>query len=97
MQLALTDIAGTSGDRHRRFHAQATDFQAAWQAFFEPRMLAVEPLTAADIERLPRVRVHRGAAQATCLSRTRVPVAALALAGDRVCQPRPRAPTRVTT
>jgi ABC-2 type transport system permease protein len=54
MQLALTDIAGASGDRHRSFHAQATAFQAEWRGFFEPRILAVDPLGPADVERMPR-------------------------------------------
>ena len=80
MQLALTDIAGTSGDRHRRFHAQATDFQAAWQSFFEPRLLAVEPLRAADFDRLPRFE-YVEEPTGDVLRRTLVPVAALALAG----------------
>jgi ABC-2 type transport system permease protein len=80
MQLALTDIAGTSGDRHRRFHAQATDFQASWQLFFEPRLLAAEPLTADDFDRLPGFGYVEEPV-ADVVRRNFAPVTLLALAG----------------
>jgi ABC-2 type transport system permease protein len=80
MQLALTDTAGTSGDRHRRFQAQATDFQVAWRAFFEPRILKFEPLTVTDFDRLPSF-AYTEEPVAEVVARVALPLAALAAAG----------------
>ncbi len=53
-QLALLDIAGTGSARYEHFRREAAAFQARWQAFFEPRVLEVSQMTAADYDRMPR-------------------------------------------
>jgi ABC-2 type transport system permease protein len=53
MQMVLTDIAGTSGVRHRGFYDQVSSFQQRWSAALTPKIMAVSALTPVDIERLP--------------------------------------------
>jgi hypothetical protein len=76
-QLALTDIAGTSGHRFRWFAEQATGFQKEWQAHFPAEVLAgATPLT----QPLPAFRYNEEPLQ-TVARRTLVPITLLAFAG----------------
>jgi len=80
-QGAMLDSAGTSGARYRHFLADAGRFQAAWQAYFQPKILAVEPLTADDYAAMPRYRPDDEPA-GDVIGRTAVPVALMALVGS---------------
>jgi ABC-2 type transport system permease protein len=51
----LMDAAGTSTEHHDHYRAQVAAYQREWQAFFEPRVLAVTPLAAGDYDALPRL------------------------------------------
>jgi ABC-2 type transport system permease protein len=57
-QAALNDIAGASGHRHRHFIGLADRFHSEWRAWFVPRILKREKLTAADIGALPTFAFH---------------------------------------
>ena len=50
----LTDLAGTGYWRHRAFREQVGGLQQAVSAFFTPRIHKGEPITMADIDKLPR-------------------------------------------
>jgi ABC-2 type transport system permease protein len=52
-QLALTDAAGTSGHRHRRFNGQVLDFQRLWKAHFPADVLAAAVVTPALLSAEP--------------------------------------------
>lgn len=54
----LEQVAGTSSERGRDFLGQVDAFRSEWQAFFAPRILAGQPVTAADVSMMPRF-VHR--------------------------------------
>lgn len=51
---AFTDLAGTSSARRHEFEEQATRFHNQWKAWFAPRILQRQPVTASDLDRLPR-------------------------------------------
>jgi ABC-2 type transport system permease protein len=53
VQAALSDLAGSSGHRHRHFLKQADVFHAAWRAFLYPKIVRKEKLTVGDIDKLP--------------------------------------------
>lgn len=50
---ALQDVAGTGPARSRRFADQVAAFHDQWRRFFRPRILANEPIRAADLDLLP--------------------------------------------
>lgn len=56
MQLALNEIAGTSGDRYEDFLQQAYRFKREWTDYFAVRFLKREPLRPADYDRFPEFR-----------------------------------------
>jgi ABC-2 type transport system permease protein len=56
MQLALNEIAGTSGDRYEDFLRQAYRFKQAWTDYFAVRFLKREPLRPGDYDRFPQFR-----------------------------------------
>ncbi len=51
---ALTDLAGTGYWRHRAFREQVGGLRQAVSAFFTPRIHKREPITSADLDKLPR-------------------------------------------
>ena len=51
---ALTDLAGTGYWRHRAFREQVGDLRRSVSGFYTPRIHRREPVTSADLERLPR-------------------------------------------
>lgn len=74
-QLALTDAAGTSGHRAKRFDDQATSFQQAWRDHFPPDVLAgVAPMN----PQLPAFEFIEEPIRAV-LRRVATPVVALAV------------------
>jgi len=52
-QLALNEIAGTSGSRYRDFVAQCEEFRGEWRRFFFARYYNGTQFTAADVDRIP--------------------------------------------
>ena len=56
MQLALNEIAGTSGDRYEDFLQQAAAFRAEWNNYFAERFLRQEPLRPSDYDSFPAFR-----------------------------------------
>jgi ABC-2 type transport system permease protein len=56
MQLALNEIAGTSGDRYEDFLRQAYRFKQEWTDYFAVRFLKRDPLRPADYARFPQFR-----------------------------------------
>jgi len=55
---ALTDLAGTGYWRHRAFREQVGGLQQTVSAFFRPRIHKREPITSADLDKLPRFEFH---------------------------------------
>jgi ABC-2 type transport system permease protein len=53
MQLALNEIAGTSGDRYENFLAQANRFKQQWTDYFAVRFLKREALRPSDYDKFP--------------------------------------------
>ncbi|MBM3877858.1 MAG: DUF3526 domain-containing protein [Verrucomicrobia bacterium] len=53
-QEALTDLAGTGYWRHRAFREQVGGLRQAVSDFFTPRIHKREPITMADLDKLPR-------------------------------------------
>ncbi|HYI95650.1 MAG TPA: DUF3526 domain-containing protein [Bryobacteraceae bacterium] len=51
-QLALTEVAGTDGERYRQFVSATERFRARWREFLYP--IYPRRFTSADIERIPR-------------------------------------------
>jgi ABC-2 type transport system permease protein len=49
----LSDIAGTSADRFRRFRAVSEDFHKEWREFFVYKIFRKETFTLADYHRIP--------------------------------------------
>lgn len=74
-QLALTDLAGTSGHRARAFAGQAVEFQRAWKARFPPDLLAADVSTLPDLPTFTFVEEPLAAVA----GRTLLPLAALAV------------------
>lgn len=52
-QQALTAIAGTDDARYADFRRQVREFHQNYRAFFAERLLADQPMTAADLKRMP--------------------------------------------
>jgi ABC-2 type transport system permease protein len=52
-QQALTAIAGTEDARYTTFRHQVREFHQKYRTFFADRLLADQPMTAADLEQLP--------------------------------------------
>ena len=68
MQLALNEIAGSSGERYENFLRQAFRFRTEWNNFFAERFLRRDPLRPADYDRFPAFS-YRPEAFATVLLR----------------------------
>ena len=68
MQLALNEIAGTSGPRYEDFLQQAVAFRAEWNDYFAERFLRQDPLRPADYDSFPVFR-YRPEAFSTVLLR----------------------------
>jgi ABC-2 type transport system permease protein len=78
MQILLTDIAGTSGARHRGFYDQVSWFQQQWSAALTPKIMSVSALTVDDLNRLPAFTFVEESAS-TVMSRNLPPLAGLVM------------------
>jgi len=79
-QGVLLEAAGTSASRFDHFRAEARVFQQQWKAYFEPRVLDAATLTPDDLQGAPAFR-YADAPASTMVSRTALPIAAMAGAG----------------
>jgi ABC-2 type transport system permease protein len=50
----LNDIAGTSHARYQHFLALVDRFHAAWQQYFNPRILQQRKLSASEFDTVPK-------------------------------------------
>lgn len=78
MQIVLTDIAGTSGARHRGFYDQVSWFQQQWSGALTPKIMSVSALTVDDLNRLPAFTFVEESAS-TVTSRNLPPLAGLVM------------------
>jgi ABC-2 type transport system permease protein len=72
-QMMLTDVAGTSGHRARRFAQQAGRFQESWRAHFTPAVMSA----AAAEAPLPPAFVYHEEPMADVVMRTALPLVVL--------------------
>ena len=53
-QSAITELAGTGAARFEHFNAAVRQFHLAWRAFFDPKIMQDNRVTAVEYESLPR-------------------------------------------
>ena len=55
VQLALEDVAGSGAARHQRFEVQTDGLHDRFQAYFNARIRAGDPLRKADLDGVPQL------------------------------------------
>ncbi|MEZ5398381.1 MAG: DUF3526 domain-containing protein [Bryobacteraceae bacterium] len=77
-QSAFNDLAGTSAHRYNHFVAQVDRFHKQWRAYFNPRILRKEMLSAGDLDTVPSFS-YQPEATSAILARLTVAFAGLLL------------------
>ncbi len=75
-QLALEGASGSDLERHQHFMAQVDAYQARWRDYFQPMVLSLRNLRAADYDGIPRFDYSAPPTAATPLARAIAAVAA---------------------